>query len=71
MNIGLNFFEITKESNTYELWGSKLITEKSKQNTGVRSLFSGLGAQTSPGITKKNKLHYEPLQLDMETGKVY
>jgi hypothetical protein len=71
IHMGLNFFEITREANTYELWGSKIITEKSKQNNGARSLFSGLGVQVNPGITKKNKLNYEPLQLDMDTGKVY
>ncbi len=71
IHIGLNFFEITRELNTYELWGSKLITERSRQNIGVQSLFSVLGVRTNPGITKKAKLNYEPLQLDMETGKIY
>jgi hypothetical protein len=71
LHIGFNFFEITRQSDTYELWGSKSITEKSRQNNGIRSLFSGVGVETSPAITKKTKLDYKPLQLDMETGRVY
>ena len=65
INIGYNFFELAMESNTYELWGSKLITERTSQHYVPGSYG------TNTINTKKTKLNYKPLQLDMETGKVY
>ena len=69
INLGFNFFELLRKSNTYELWGSKNITEKTNQYYGPLS-----STGTTGGVfinAKRNKLNYKPLQLDMETGKLY
>jgi hypothetical protein len=78
LHLGLNFFEIIRESNAYELLGSKTITEKKRRYAG------GGGGSGSPGrdivemglgnaifTSKKPNVNYKPLQIDMETGKVY
>lgn len=78
IHIGLSFFELTKESNTYELLGSKTITQRINRYSGGGSGSGSLGRDAANlgmmnGLfnSKKTNINYKPLQLDMETGKVY
>ena len=79
IHIGLSFFELTRESNTYELWGSKTIIQRVKRYSGGGGSGSGslgrdaanLGMMNGLFNSKKTNINYKPLQLDMETGKVY
>ena len=65
MKIGFNFFKLTRQNNTWDLYGNKYITNNAKQ-TDILTLYGPviIGSQ-------KNKMEYRPLQLNMETGKVY
>jgi hypothetical protein len=72
IKIGFNLFELLKQHNTYDLWGSKLTIDKSARYTpssGDTPTLALIGSV----LINSNKVenNYKPLQLDMETGKVY
>jgi hypothetical protein len=76
LHIGINFFEMSKVGNTYEIWGSKSITESSKRYHGRGGAGLGVSAfdvltGSSLFVPKTIRLYYKPLQLDIETGKLF
>ena len=58
---GYGFYKLTRQNNSWDIYGSKFITETySRISYGAVSIKS-----VAPTEVKK------PLQLDMETGKLY
>jgi hypothetical protein len=67
---------MSKVGNTYEIWGSKSITESSKRYHGRGGAGLGVSAfdvltGSSLFVPKTIRLYYKPLQLDIETGKLF
>ncbi len=58
---GFNFYKLFRQNNSWDIYGSKFITEKHNQ-------YSYKGITLSAVNPAKVKI---PLQLDMETGKLY
>jgi hypothetical protein len=62
---GLNLFKMTRQNNTWDIYGNTFISDKS--NAGVVSTKYG-----DFMISTYNKeVELRPLQLNMDTGKVY
>ena len=67
IKIGYNFFKLHWQNNTFDLYGSKYITNIIRQ-------YGYSGSSFAPPFnitTGSMKMEYKPFQLDMETGEVY
>lgn len=76
IKLGYNFSQLFKESNTYELWGSKSINQKFvqyKPTGGGSPARTGLEGALGSALfnRKKTSVKNKPLQLNMEKGDVY
>ena len=71
MRIGYGLFELAKQNNTYELWGSKLSIHKLVR--ADRAPVSSAGGMLTYALLYRNRMETEakPLQLNMDTGSVY
>jgi len=72
MKVGYNIFELARQANTYDLWGSKFSIHKySRYNPS--SPGSVQQALLGSSLFNKNRIvtNAKPLQLNMETGTVY
>jgi hypothetical protein len=71
LKVGFNLFELVKQNNTYDLWGSKLTVDYAfrYQASGSTPATAILGAVLLNNNRVENT--YKPLQLNMETGEVY
>jgi hypothetical protein len=62
INIGLNFFKMVRQNNTFDLWGAKGITRSTNMwDYDTRSTL----------VTQSTRVKLKPLQLDMSLGEVY
>jgi hypothetical protein len=77
INIGLNVYELVRTNNTYELWGSKAATHDFKSPNNRTDAHIGPIPMRYPILvsilTQRDRMdeNLKPLQLNMETGKVY
>jgi hypothetical protein len=70
LKIGFNLFEMARQHNTYEIWGNKLPVQNYYRHTP--STADGIpGAVVAIAFNKKIEKLNKPLQLNMETGKLY
>ena len=75
MRLGQNYFQLFKTGDTYELYGAIIHHDVSSYTMPAPYLATGAAAGVMPMTTVRNNRYYldklRPLQLDMETGKVY
>lgn len=72
IRIGYSIFELVRQNNTYDIWGSKLSVHKYYRYSPSNPTSVG-DALLGSSLLNKNKVVTEkkPLQLNMETGAVY
>jgi hypothetical protein len=71
IKLGFNIFELIRHHNTYELWGSKTTVDYSARYPASNNTPATAILGSALVNNNQVELNHKPLQLDMETGKVY
>ncbi|HEX7906359.1 MAG TPA: hypothetical protein VF487_20940 [Chitinophagaceae bacterium] len=61
IRMGYNFFRLVRQNNTFDLYGG----------TTIKTDYINLNTQQNPAILRSRELSLTPLQINMETGKIY
>jgi len=61
IRMGYNFFRLVRQNNTFDLYGG----------TTIKTDYINLNTQQNPAPLRSRELSLTPLQINMETGKIY
>ena len=75
INTGLNFFQLVRINKSYEIYGAKGLTQYTtvggRPHTSDKSFLYKVMIGGPLATRDKSKMEKKPLQLNMETGKLY